>query len=96
MSIDARYRPYLIAVAVVTIWGVLSVAYIGEEDGSSGLSPVGYVHAAFLLPGVWVLRAFVGALGNRDLPLAVAISWVGYCLVALAIAHLVARRTVRA
>lgn len=90
-----RFRPCLIALAIVTLWGAYSVAYIGVEDGSSGLSPAGYVHAAFLLPGVWVLQEFRGALGNRDLPVAAAISWLGFAVPALCIAYVCARRSAR-
>jgi hypothetical protein len=76
----------------VTLWGGFSVAYLGAEDGSSGLSPVGYVQAAFFAPGTGILRAAGGPLGNRDLPAAVAISWACYVAVAVLIAHVVARR----
>ena len=41
-----RYRKYLIGVGLVALWGIFSYAYLGVEDGSSGLRPLGWLASA--------------------------------------------------
>ncbi|HSV99858.1 MAG TPA: hypothetical protein VLI39_06780 [Sedimentisphaerales bacterium] len=77
-----RYRKYLIAVGLVALWAVFSYAYLGVEDGSSGLSPLGWAHAVFFLPGGLLLQAVKGSHGNADLPLMAAFSFCVYAAVA--------------
>lgn len=76
-----RYRKYLIAVGLVALWAVFSWAYLGVEDGSSGLSPLGWIHAVFFLPGGLLLQAVKGSHGNRDLPLMAVFSFCVYAAV---------------
>jgi hypothetical protein len=77
-----RYRKYLIALGFVIVWAVFSYAYLGVEDGSSGLSPLGWAHAVFFLPGGLLLQAVKGSHGNADLPLMAAFSFCVYAAVA--------------
>ena len=83
------YRGHLIAVAVVTAWAVFGYAYLGVEDGSSGLSPLGWLHAIFFLPGGFVMQQLKGAHSNADLPLMAGIGWLAYSLLAIALVQLV-------
>ena len=85
-----QYRAYLIAVAAVTAWAVFAYAYLGVEDGSSGLSPAGWLTAAFFLPGVLAWQALKGSHSNADLPLMAGTCWLAYTLLALAIVQAIA------
>jgi len=76
-----RFRKYMIALGLVALWAVFSYAYLGVEDGSSGLSPLGWIHAVFFLPGGLLLQAVKGSHGNADLPLMAAFSFCVYAVV---------------
>jgi hypothetical protein len=78
-----RYRKYLIAVGLVAMWAVFSYAYLGVEDGSSGLGPLGWLSGAFFVPGGLLLQAAKGSHGNVDLPLMAAFSFCVYAAVAV-------------
>ena len=74
-------RKYMIALGFVGLWAVFSYAYLGVEDGSSGLSPLGWIQSAFLVPGLFLFRAVKGAYSNADLPLIAALSLCAYAVV---------------
>ncbi len=74
-------RKYMIAFGFVGLWAVFSYAYLGVEDGSSGLSPLGWIHAAFFVPGLFLFRATKGAYSNADLPLIAAFSLCVYAVI---------------
>ena len=86
-----RYRKYLIALALVAVWAVFSFSYpyLGIEDGSSGLSPLGWLAGVFIVPGAWLLEAVKEMsrkngyvlLMDGDLLLAVAFSFCIYAAV---------------
>jgi len=86
-----RYRKYLIALALVAVWAVFSCAYLGTEDGSSGLSPLGWLADAFIVSGAWLLEAVKEMsrkngyvlLMDGDLLLAVAFSFCVYAVAAV-------------
>jgi hypothetical protein len=78
-----RYRKYLIAVGLVALWAVFSWAYLGVEDGSSGLSPLGWIHAVFFVPGGLLLQAVKGSHSNADLPVMAVFSVCVYAAVAV-------------
>jgi hypothetical protein len=82
-----RYKAYLIALAVVTIWGGFAYIYLGVEDGSSGLNLLGWIHAMYFLPGGLALQMIKESHSNADLPLMVGASWLAYSIVAVGIAH---------
>jgi len=84
-----QHRPHLIVLGVVAIWGVFSWAYLGVEDGSSGLSLLGWIHAVFFIPGGVFIQTLKGGHSNADLPLMVGISWLTYSLLAFGIAQAV-------
>jgi len=69
-----RFRLHLIALACVTAWGIFSLAYVGVEDGSSGLSVMGWVSFGFFLPGRCLMDGISGAHTNADVPLMAAVS----------------------
>jgi hypothetical protein len=75
-----RYRAHLLAIGIVTAWALLAYGDLGVEVGSSGLTPLGWVHAAFFFPGVWLFRAVKGSYSNADLPLIALIGWALYAL----------------
>lgn len=81
-----RYQKYMIAISFVGLWAVFSHAYLGTEDGSSGLSPPGWIHAMFFLPGGLLLQAVKEGHSNVDLPLMAACSLCVY-MVALVLCH---------
>jgi hypothetical protein len=83
-----RYRIHLIGLGIVTVWTVFSYAYLGVEDGSSGLSLFGWIQAAFFIPGAVVMQKLKGSHSNADLPLMAATGWLTFSLAALAIAQL--------
>lgn len=78
-----RCRKYLIAVGLVALWAVFSWAYLGVEDGSSGLSSLGGLAGAFFVPGGLLFQAVKGSHGNADLPLMAAFSLCIYAVVAI-------------
>jgi hypothetical protein len=78
-----RHRKYLIALGVVALWAVFSYAYLGVEDGSSGLSPLGWLAAVFFVPGGLLFQVVKGSHANADLPL---MAVFGFCLYAIATA----------
>ena len=76
-------RKYFIAVLAVTLWSLFSFAYLGREDGSSGLSVLGWIHAIFFMPGLFLLLIFKASYSNQDLPAIAAYSWLAYTAVVL-------------
>jgi len=81
-----RFRLRIVALGVVTAWAVFAWAYLGVEDGSSGMSPLGWLHVVFFLPGGFLFQAVKGSHSNSDLPIMALASWIAYSLVALGIA----------
>ena len=71
----------MIGLCVVALWAVFSYAYLGVEDGSSGLSPLGWVHAVFFIPGGLLLHAMKGTHSNTDLPMMAVFSLCVYAVV---------------
>ncbi len=69
-----RFRKYMIALGGVALWAVFSWCYLGVEDGSSGLGPLGWATSLFLLPGGYLLQLTKGVYSNADLPLIAVIS----------------------
>ena len=82
-------RKYLIAIGVVTLWAVFSYAYLGVEDGSSGLSILGWVQGLFFFPGGFLFHAIKESYSNTDLPVMAGISWFVYVLVILLVVNYV-------
>lgn len=82
------HRTHLIVLGIVTLWGIFSYMYLGVEDGSSGLSPLGWVHVVFIVPGVSVVRILKGTHSNTPYAVTVVISWVLFAAVALGMIHL--------
>lgn len=80
---------YIIALVTVTIWGVFSFAYTGVEDGSSGLSVLGWISYAFFMPGVILVYQLKGRFSNAEIPLAALTSWMIYSLLAIIVVHAV-------
>jgi len=80
-----RYRPHLIALGFVAMWGVFSYAYLGVEDGSSGLSLLGWIHGVFFIPGGILMQTLRGSHSNADLPLMCGIGWATYSPLALGV-----------
>lgn len=78
-----RYRKYLITVGLVALWAVFSYAHLGVEDGSSGLSPLGWLAAVFFVPGGLLFQAVKGSHANADLPLMAAFGFCVYAVVAV-------------
>ncbi len=85
--VGATMRRYVIVLVVVTAWAVFSYMYLGVEDGSSGLSPLGWLHATFFIPGGCLMQVVKGSHGNADLPLMAAVSWVSYALLSVGIVY---------
>jgi len=73
----------MIAVGCVGLWAAFSYAYLSVEDGSSGLSPLGWIHAVFFFPGGIALSSTKGSLSNADLPIMAGFSFFVYTVVAL-------------
>ena len=87
-----KLRKYFIAVFVITAWGLFSFAYLGREDGSSGLSILGLIHAFFFIPGGFLFHIFRDSHSNRDIPAMATLSWLIYTTVVLAgikLAHII-------
>jgi len=82
-----KYKIHLAAVATITLWGLFSYAYIGVEDGSSGLSLLGWVHVLFHIPGLFLVTQCKGTYTNADLPVVAMISWLIYVTLAVGIVH---------
>lgn len=71
------------------MWGGLSYTCLGVEDGSSGLSLLGWIHGVFFIPGGILMQTLRGSHSNADLPLMCGIGWVTYSLLALGIVRAV-------
>jgi len=84
-----KLKAHFIAFGIVTVWAVLSYAYIGVEDGSSGLSPLGWLNAVFFVPGGLLMQKLKGTHSNADLPVMAVVSWITFSLVAIGVAQLV-------
>jgi hypothetical protein len=84
-----RYRKYIIAISVVTFWAVFAYAYLGVEDGSSGLSILGYIHAFFFIPGGLFFQFLKGFHSNSDLPFMAILSWFIYVLLIVIMVKLI-------
>ena len=80
-----RYRIHLIGLGIVAVWAVFSYAYLGVEDGSSGLGLLGWIQAAFFLPGSFLVLTLKGSHSNADLPLMAAMSGMTYSFLAVVI-----------
>ncbi len=78
-----RFRPYIIAVGIVAVWAAFAYRYLGVEDGSSGLSPLGWICGVFFIPGGLLLSAITGTRSNADLPAMSAFSFCMYAVIAL-------------
>ena len=78
-----QFRAYMIVFGIVVLWAVFSYAYLGVEDGSSGLSPLGWISAVFLIPGGLLLYATKGSHSNSDLPTMALFSICAYVVVLL-------------
>jgi len=82
-----KYKMQLVAFATVTLWGLFSYAYLGVEDGSSGLSFPGWMHVGFHIPGLFLVTQCKGTYTNADLPVIAMISWLIYVTLAVGIVH---------
>jgi hypothetical protein len=85
-----KFKAHIIAIAIVTVWTVFAYAYLGVEDGSSGLSILGKISAVFFLPGGLLMQKIGGSFSNNEIPLAAILSWFIFSLIALAIAQITA------
>jgi hypothetical protein len=83
-----RCQTNLAVLGAVALWGAFSCAYLGVEDGSSGLSLLGWLHAWFFVPGALVMAQLRGSHSNSDLPLMAIIGYATYSLLALGIVQL--------
>lgn len=88
MSSMSKYRPYFIAVGFTSVWAIFSLAYLGVEDGSSGLSLIGLVHAVIFLPGLLLMRMLKGSHANADIPLMALVGWMVFSMCTLLSVHL--------
>ena len=86
------WRQFLVPIAIVGIWGTFSATYLGVEDGSSGLSLLGWVHVGFFLPGLGAMDLLEGSHSNDDIPLMIAISFVVWTLAFAFIGWVIRRR----
>lgn len=68
----------LMVLFAVSGWAVFSLLYAGVEDGSSGLSPLGYLVLAFYMPGLLLFQALEGSHRNSDVPAMVFAGWAFY------------------
>ncbi len=84
-----QLRAHFVAFGIVTVSSVLSCAYLGIEDGSSGLSLLGWLHVAFFVPGGLLGRKLKGTHSNADPALMAVVSWITFSLAAIGIAQLV-------
>jgi hypothetical protein len=80
-----RFKTHLISIAAVTLWAVFSCAYLGVEDGSSGLSILGWVHAVFFVSGGKLFQVVKGAHSNQNLPVMAVLSWLFYSILVLSV-----------
>ena len=84
-----KNKPYFIVLGIVTAWAVFSHAYLGVEDGSSGLSILGWVSAVFFVPSGLLMQLLKGGHSNADIRLMATVSWILYSLLAIGITRAV-------
>lgn len=83
-----KYWLHACLAGIATAWGLFSYAYLGVEDGSSGLSPLGWIQTGFFLPGGFlVTRLHGGSYTNADLPIMAFLSWLIFLVIAVGLAH---------
>lgn len=80
----------MIVLARVTAWGIFSLAHVGVEDGSSGLSVLGWVSFGFFMPGRCLMDGISGAHTNADVPPMAAVSWVLFSACGVGLAQAIA------
>lgn len=85
-------RAHGFALACCTAWAVFGWAYLGVEDGSSGLSPLGWLHALFFLPALGVAQGIWGSHSNADLLWMGLVAWLFWSLSVLAVVQMVGTR----
>jgi hypothetical protein len=86
-----RYRPEILLIGAITIWALWSWTYLGVEDGSSGLSPLGWLHVLFFVPGLYFLELTKGSHSNADLAFMAVLSWATWCAAGLLLRWLARR-----
>ncbi|MEM8882764.1 MAG: hypothetical protein AAGD14_01690 [Planctomycetota bacterium] len=59
----------VVPLSIVGLWGLFAWSYQGQEDGSSGFSPIGWVYAIFLMPYKLLSMSLGWAHSNSDLPM---------------------------
>ena len=83
---------FLVPTALAALWGLFSVTYLGVEDGSSGLSALGWVHVGFFVPGLGAMELLEGSHSNDDIPLMVAISFLVWAILFAFVGWVIRRR----
>jgi hypothetical protein len=83
-----RFKAHIIAIAIVTVWAVFAYAYLGVEDGSSGLSILGKISAVFFIPGGILMQFTRGSHSNSDITFMAITSWFIFALIAIVIAQI--------
>lgn len=80
-----KKKPYFIVLGIVTAWAIFAWAYLGVEDGSSGLSALGWLGAVFFIPSVFLMQLLKDDPSNVDILLMAIASWILYSLLAIGI-----------
>ena len=86
-----KFKIHLIAITIVTAWALFAYAWLNAEDGSSGLSILGKISAAFFIPGGVLMQIIRGSHANTDIPFMAFTGWFIYILIALIIVQIITK-----
>lgn len=84
-----KFKAHLVSIAIVTAWALFAYYWLNIEDGSSGLGVLGFVSAAFFIPGGILMQITRGSHSNADIPLMAFTGWITFTLIALGIAQII-------
>jgi hypothetical protein len=73
-----RFKPHIIGLAAMSIWGVVAYSCLGAEFDGSITDILTGLHLAFFLPGLYLMDLVKGSHGNADLPFMALFGWFVY------------------
>jgi uncharacterized membrane protein YjjP (DUF1212 family) len=71
-----RFKPHIIGLAIVSLWGVLAYSLIGAEYDGSIADILVTLHLVFFIPGLALMDLVKGSHSDADLPLMAVFGWV--------------------
>ena len=80
-----RFKPHIIGLAAIALWGVLAYCLIGAEYDGSPADILVTLHLVFFMPGLLLMDLIKGSHSNADLPYMAVFGWIIYAVLFLLI-----------